>query len=212
MSIVKNKGFTLLEILVALFIFSILSLILASALKSVINAQGGTESKAERLRDLQMALLILSKDVTQAVNRPVIVASGKEEEAMIGRPLTFTFTHGGLASQLGNINRSTLQRTQYYWSENKLWRASWTVLDQAPQSQPTKRMLLANVTSMRIQYLDKNRNFQNNWPVEGGNARDLPQAVKITLNLSNWGDITQLYIIPIRTGNVSNENDKASKS
>lgn len=194
MSIMQNKerGFTLLEILIALFIFTILSMILVVALRSVIDAQSGTEKNAERLRQLQISLLIMSRDIEQTVNRPVIAASGKEEPAFIGSPRSFTLTHVGFASS----TRSTLQRVRYAWNDYSLWRMTWAALDQAPTSLPHSRRLLTDVVDAHFQYLDKDGRLQNQWPVDGQSKQPLPRAVKVFLTMSQWGKVSQLYVIP----------------
>ena len=79
MFITKNKGFTLLEILIALFIFTILSMMLVKSLHSVIDLSSRTDQHATRLRQMQMALLILSRDIEQIVDRPIFIASGAKE-------------------------------------------------------------------------------------------------------------------------------------
>lgn len=209
----KQAGFTLLEILVALFIFSILSLILSGALRSVIDAHSGTESKAERLRSLQLALLMMSRDVEQAFYRPVMTAAGSEQAAFVGTSRSFTFTHTGLANPSENITRSALQRTQYFWEENGLWRATWPVLDQAPQTQARKRLLMTDVTAFGFEYLDKDKQFQNKWPVNSADRQRVPRAVKVTMTISQWGKITQIYMLPIQTGKtLNNDKEKTPKS
>ena len=194
----STRGFTLLEILVALFIFSILSLLLASGLRTVINAQTVTEQNAERLRSLQMALLIMSRDIEQTVNRPIKAANGTEERSFVGTPTRFSFTHMGIANPTGTLQHSALQRVRYFYSENGLWRMIWPVADQAPQTVGLARQLQSNVQEAHFQYLDKNNHFQNNWPVEGGDPRGMPRAVKVFLTLSHWGKITQIYILPMQ--------------
>ena len=124
----KTAGFTLLEILIALFIFTILSLILAAALHNVIDVSVGTARNAERLRTTQIALLMMSRDIEQVVNRPVLDATGKEEAAFIGKPTYFTLTRAGFANPTGIALQSTLQRTGYYWQQDSLWRNTWAVL------------------------------------------------------------------------------------
>src|SRR5262249_3778215 len=104
----NTKGFTLLEILIALFIFTILSMMLASALHNVINIQARTENNAERLRKLQMGLLVFSRDIEQAVNRKVVNSSGKDESPFTGSRLSVAFTHAGLANPDGALLRSGL--------------------------------------------------------------------------------------------------------
>lgn len=197
----STAGFTLLEILIALFIFTLLSMMMVGGLHSVINAQSGTEKNAERLRKLQFALLVMSRDIEQTVNRAVLNASGKEEIAFIGAPRGFTFTHTGLANPTGAFARSALQRTRYEWRDDSLWRVTWAVLDQAPQTEPHTRLLLTEVTDARFQYLDKDGRFQDNWPIEGQSRQPLPHAVRIFLSLSPLGkmggEMSQLYVISI---------------
>jgi general secretion pathway protein J len=200
----RMKGFTLLEILIALFIFSILSLMLATGLRTVINAQSGTESKAELLRKLQIALLVMSRDVEQAVNRPVMSSSGKEEPAFIGKHHHFIFTHTGFANPTGALARSTLQRTGYTWNEKILNRMTWAVLDQAPQSKAHMRPLLTNVTEAHFQYLDHKGRFRDNWPLEGEDNQPLPRGVKVYVTLAQWGSITQLYLIAAQPSKIKN--------
>src|SRR5580658_1720911 len=109
----QSSGFTLLEVLIALFVFSILSLVLTGALRSVINTQSGTEKNAQRLRTMQLALLVLSRDIEQTVGRPVFGSTGQEEAAFFGDAKSFTFTHAGFANPASTVLRSTLQRTSY---------------------------------------------------------------------------------------------------
>ena len=196
----NERGFTLLEILVSLFIFTILAVMLASALHNMIGTQARTEKNAERLRNLQMALLVFSRDVEQAVDRPIINASGKEEAAFTGSPRGFTFTHTGLSNTGSQVARSNLQRTRYDWESDSLWRRVWPVLDQAASTTFISRKLLATVTNAHFQYLDKDKRFHDNWPLSQS-GQPLPRAVKIELTLSEWGSINQLYVIPVQPKN-----------
>lgn len=207
-----SSGFTLLEILIALFIFSILSLMLVAGLRTVINAQSGTENKAELLRKLQISLLVMSRDVEQAVNRPVMNASGKEELAFIGKPHHFIFTHAGLANPTGALTRSTLQRTGYAWNEGTLYRETWLALDQAPQSKAHRRSLLSSVTDAHFQYLDHKGRFRDNWPLEGEDNQPLPRGVKVYITLAQWGSMTQLYLIAAQPSKIVNIPPKTDLS
>lgn len=191
----SGQGFTLVEILIALFIFTILSMMMLGGLRAVINTQARVEMTATRLRDLQMALLILSRDVEQAVNRPVLTASGTVALAFTGSPQAFTFTHMGLANPDGTLVRSSLGRSQYYWADHSLWRASWPVLDRAGATQWHARRLLAGVSAVSFSYLDKAGRFNRHWPVEKQGNQPLPRAVRVQLTLPNAGEVSQLYVI-----------------
>jgi general secretion pathway protein J len=198
----NDCGFTLLEVLIALFIFTILALMMSAGLRTVINAQSGTERSAERLRDLQLVLVRLSRDVEQIVNRPVKTTSGQEAPALVGNPRGFAFTHGGISGQAAQ--HKGLQRVQYIWSDGGLWRMIWGVLDQAANSpKPSQRKVLDNVTDVKFEYLDVKNAFHPEWPAPGIANQPLPRAVKISLTIADWGSITQLYVIPVQANTAA---------
>lgn len=190
------RGFTLIEILIAMFIFTILSIMMAGALHSVINLQGGADRTAERLRNLQMVLVRVSRDLEQTVNRPVKTANNQDASAFFGNEHGFAFTHGGMA---GRPNFSTLERTEYIWGKNGFYRMAWDVLDLVDKSpKPSQRLLLENVTDGYFEYMDDKKNFHKDWPVKDGNNNNkpLPRAVRMTLTIQDWGTIRQTYVIP----------------
>src|SRR5882724_2931530 len=151
----KNKcGFTLLEILIALFIFSIVSMIMVGALHTVFNSQSTTAKHAAALTKLQIVFLLMSHDLEQTINRPVTNAKGIEEGPFIGSHDTVTFTHAGFANPLGSLLHSTLQRTEYSFNNEYLIRSIWPVLDQTQKTLPSHRTLLHSVTELRFEYLD----------------------------------------------------------
>lgn len=189
-----HKGFTLIEILIALFVFTIVSVILMSALHNVINQEGSVEAHAEQLRDLQLTMLLISRDVEQAVNRPIVEASGKSEAAFVGTPQAMTFTHAGFANPTGVSLHSDLQRVRYEWQHGVIMRVTWGVLDRTVESTSHTRQLMNGVEDFRFEYLDKNNRFHAVWPVTGLN-QPLPRAVRIQFTLPSWGTLSQLYVI-----------------
>lgn len=200
---VRERGFTLLEIIIALFVFSIVSMIVVSALHNVLNTQSATEKKAERLANLQIALLLMSRDFEQVINRPITNASGTLE-GFIGTPDSVTFTHAGLVNPFGMLQRSTLQRTQYALNDKVLNRLTWQVLDQAGEIKPDSKSILNSVNKLQFEYLDNKGRFQKIWPPLDQPKAVAPLAVRVSITLENWGKITQLYIIagqPIEKSN-----------
>ena len=194
--IAKGYGFTLLEILVALVIFTILSMMLIGALHNVIMIHSRTESHAEMLRELQRGLLVMSRDIEQVVNRPVLSEYGTEEGPFVGSPQSFMFTHTGFANPTGAAQQSVLQRAGYEASDQKIMRVTYSALDQAPKSTVHKRVVLANAADVRFEYLDKDGRFHTNWPVKELRDQLLPRAVRVYLTIPNWGKMSQLYVIP----------------
>lgn len=190
------KGFTLLEILIALFVFSIVSLMMASGLRTVIQASSSTEEKASRLRETQIALILFSREIEQAVNRPILNESGKEAPAFLGDQHRVVFTHTGRANPEGLSLQSSLSRTEYRFHDKGLYRLTWEALDLPPDSKPHAQIILQEVSAVSFQYLDQQNHFQNEWGGDEKREYPLPKAVKITLTFTHWGKLSQLYVIP----------------
>lgn len=199
----KERGFTLLEIIIALFVFSIVSMIVVGALHNVLTTQSSTEKKAARLAELQIALLLMSRDLEQVINRPITNASGTLE-GFIGTSDSVTFTHAGLVNPFGMLQRSTLQRTQYELKDKVLKRLTWPMLDQAGETKPDSKSILNSVNELQFEYLDNKGRFQKIWPPLDQQKAAVPLAVRVSITLDNWGKITALYIIagqPIEKSN-----------
>lgn len=191
-----RKGFTLIEILIALFIFTIISMITVSIMHSVLTSQATTEANSTRFSELQTAVLMFQRDIEQSVDRPVTDAKGLQEQAFIGSSNNVTFTHGGNATSLSIAPSSTLVRTQYTVnSQQQLIRFTWPVLDPTPATTPTQRILLTHVTAFQLRYLDNNNQWHNIWPPQNNSKQVLPRAVSVTLRLSDLGEMKQVYII-----------------
>jgi general secretion pathway protein J len=214
----QSRGFTLLEILIALFIFTIVTMLLSGALRTVMNAEIGTSKNADRLRQMQMAILMLSRDIEQTANRPITAASGGMQMALVGDARGFTSTHAGVADSIGVTNtRSALQRKHYYLNGTTLERGTWSVLDQVPTSKPVRRILVNNVVAVRFQYLGPDGIFYNNWPPPQETQQiktavptqaPLPRAVRIFFKMMNWGEMSVLFIIPYQQNQVNKSDDK----
>jgi len=200
--LIKNKslkyivGFTLLELLIALFIFTLVAVILTGILHTVFTAQSATEKQSNRLASLQIAMLLLSRDVEQIINRPIYNAKNLTEPAIIGTPTSLTFTHGGFANPQSQLPRSTLQRTQYSLENNYFIRSTWAVLDQTSHSLPAKRILLSRVTDLQFEYLDDHNQFQQNWPPADKKTAIFPRGIRVSLTLAKWGKLSQFYFLP----------------
>jgi general secretion pathway protein J len=197
----KTHGFTLIEVLISLFIFTIIALIMAHALNIIFASQSGTENRAARLTELQIASLMLGRDIEQTLDRSIINSKDTQENALLGSATNITLTHGGLANPTGEASRSTLQRSSYLFEKNNLLREVWPVLDQTQTTLAQRRKILTHIDDMHFDYLDEKNVFHNTWPpAEQSKSAALPSAVRVTMKIKEWGEFSQLYIIPAKTG------------
>ncbi len=214
----RNKGFTLLELLVAMSIFALLAIMAYAGLSTVLDTRRILEQNMNRLAELQKSVLFISRDLSQIVNRGIRDQYGDYQPALSASALNLgldapviEFTHTGYSNPLG-IKRSHLQRVAYYVKDHVLYRDSWQVLDRAPDSRPYKARLCDKVESIRFRYMDKDGQWHTQWPpVNNGNTVApsipkkgvtkpnsflLPRAVEFSLKLSDWGTITRLLQLP----------------
>lgn len=196
-------GFTLIEVLVAVAITGFIMSIAYGGLNSVRRQSTQNEANMKRLRQVQLAMDIMTRDFSQLTPRTVRDGLGGFSPALAAGPDNvppILFTRGGWANPLGSV-RSTQERVAYSLEDGKLMRSYWPELDGMAQVVPQKQALLSDVTSLKVLYADTSGQFQVLWPVtsallttgtQTGNDTTLPAAVSITLTLKDLGDITRI--------------------
>lgn len=207
-----SVGFTLLELLVALAIFAIIAVLAYGGLNTVLTVRAHTDAQAAQLRQLQMAFSRLQQDISQYVARPVRNAYGDSDPALLASATQLTLTRTGWTNPLAQP-RSVLQRVQYRWQDETLWRDHWQVLDQAQDSSPYALPLLSPITAIEWQFLDQQLTWHRQWPpAKTLNTVPLPTAstetpaaaeasaprllaIELRLTLPQWGELTRLFAV-----------------
>lgn len=167
MSMRRSKGFTLIELLVALSITAIIMVIAYGGLGALSKQADHSRDSLKRLRQVQLAMDIMSRDFEQLEPRPVRDGLGGTVPALLAGPDNIPpiqFTRGGWSNPLGTV-RSTEERVAYSLEDGKLMRSWWPELDGQAQIVPSKEPLLDDVSSIKIQYMDSvSKSFQDVWP------------------------------------------------
>jgi general secretion pathway protein J len=195
-------GFTLLELLVALAIFSLIAVMAYGGLAVVLAQQGRTNEQADRLSRLQMAYQIMQRDIEQVIARPIRDAFGDERMLMIGvgSEGEIEFTRGGWNNPAGH-KRSTLQRVAYRVVDQELVRSVWYVLDRAQDTEPFETAIIDGVKEMEIRFLGDGEDWLDQWPPSDQlqSLTDLPQivprAVEISIDIEFVGPLIWLFRI-----------------
>lgn len=194
----KSQGFTLLELLVAISIFSMLSVMAYAGLQAVIVTKESTEKTSSRVSEIQLVMMRISNDLRQAVSRGVrdeygdLVAVMKLDNS----ENTLEWTRAGYRNPAG-LRRSNLQRVAYYTEDKKLIRISWPVLDRAPDTEAVKQEVLTEVENIEWRFYNQNNEWVTEWPQNNGNAVfiPLPRAVEMNIELKDFGKLRRLILL-----------------
>ena len=115
MSRARQSGFTLLEMLGAITIFAVVSAMVYGGQVAVLKAKAVTERQALHLKQLQLAMLMLERDIGQHLLRPVRDDYGDSQPPMVADEygdFRLTLSRAGWQNPL-KLPRSTLQRVAY---------------------------------------------------------------------------------------------------
>ncbi|GBF31650.1 type II secretion system protein J [bacterium MnTg04] len=195
----RMPGFTLIEILVALAIFSLMAVMLFGGFIAISNQVDWSRARAARLQQIQTSMIYLSRDFSQLQPRPVRSELGDFKEPALSADARniylVTLTRGGWSNPAG-IPRSTLQRVAYLLEDRQLVRLDWQVLDRLSGTEPRRIEILDDVNEVIIRYLDAQLEWHENWPPLGSDNKVAawvrPLAVEISLELSDHGRFTRL--------------------
>jgi general secretion pathway protein J len=192
----RSSGFTLIEVLVAMAIFGVMSMLAYMSLgQTLANAEMLTE-RIDRLQAVQRTMRFLSNDLVQAAPRPVRLELGDSMGSAVLTSLSGEFalelTHGGWGNPAG-LPRGTLQRSAYRLEDDELVRYHWNVLDRTFANEPVANILLDDVESLLFRYLDTDGEWSEVWPpLAQPGIRSRPRAVEIVLTLADEGEIRRL--------------------
>ncbi|NDW15389.1 type II secretion system minor pseudopilin GspJ [Alteromonas genovensis] len=157
-----QRGFTLIEILVAMAIFTLIGLASTGLLTTVIDSNSLSQERFEKLQLLQRAMVTIERDIQQAVSRPVRANGEKQEIVMAGGEVDGSdddgigFVRGGWHNPQLMLPRSTLQYVAYRLRDNKLERLYSNYVDNVIGYEPKVRVLLENIESFKVEFLSGN--------------------------------------------------------
>lgn len=193
-----QKGFTLIEVLVALAVFGVLSLLAYMSLGQTLSNADMLTERMDRLQSIQRTISYLSSELLQTVPRPVRVELGDAPlpalQSSFASEFALQLTHGGWPNPVG-VPRSTMQRTAYRVEEGELIRYHWTVLDRTVNNTPITTIMLEDVDSLTFRFLQSNDEWTEQWPplsAQGAPNTSLPRAVEILLALADEGELSRL--------------------
>lgn len=189
-------GFTLVEMMVALFVFGLIAAAGVTVMGFAVANQAVVRDHADRLAAFQRARGVLKADLAQAAPRRTRGLDG----LAAARPFTggeavenaalLTLVRRGWENPDGRP-RASLQYVEYRLVQGRLERAARPALDGAPLGPP--QVLIDGVQAAQVAFLSRGR-WSSPW--RGDPGVPLPDAVRLDLALEGLGPVTQLFLTP----------------
>lgn len=188
-----SRGFTLIEVLVAMVIFVLLAAAAYTAIDTLIRTRIGVQQRAQSLHQLQRAMGRFERDLRQTVARGISNEYGERRPALHGSPTRIELSRAGLANPLA-ATRAGIERVVWYLDDHRLQRAPYAVLDRAVGSKPAPAPMLDKVERITLSYYDGER-WRTDWP-PANTAADaidkLPRAVALVLVSEGFGELRRV--------------------
>lgn len=184
----KRSGFTLVELLVAIAIFAVLSALGWKVFDYLIKIKERNTQHEQRLGQLQEAYQQVLRDTVQIVPITANVA-GQVQPAVMLQNGQLTFSKTGVTDPLMQ-GIPPEERVEYIYKadEKKLYRYKYKNLNQTGNVQPETSVLLDSVDQFQIMLLNPNEMAQ--WPEvtlsenDVTQAKILPRGLKINLTVN----------------------------
>jgi general secretion pathway protein J len=199
-----TRGFTLVEVLVALAIVAIIGVMALEGLSQAIQQQAIASARTERWREIQLAMRVVMQDLAQSHPRPTREELGETfQPSLLANPTAqfpLELSRGGWSNP-GGFPRGTVLRVAYAWENDALLRFTWPVADRTLATPPQRTELLTGVTNLEVRFRASSGEWVSEWPPPElrGALRfvSMPRAVEFALELEDFGRVWRL----VETGN-----------
>ncbi|MGI2098367.1 type II secretion system minor pseudopilin GspJ [Shewanella glacialipiscicola] len=202
------RGFTLLEMLIAIAIFAMIGLASNAVLSTVLTNDEVTRTFSTRLKALQQGFGAIERDLAQMVARtPRLLEGGRgstvfqtgndilesESEALV-------FYRLGWLNPDGLLPRGSLQSVAYVVREGRLERWYFPYPEPEFGAEPIKTVVIDKVLSVEYSFF-----MDDKWErkVE---ATKLPKAIAMEIEIEGLGKIQRKFLLPL--GAVAPEKSK----
>lgn len=199
-----EKGFTLLEVMVAMAIFTLIGLATNSVLNTVLDSDQLSQERFDRLKKLQRIMITIERDLLQAAQRPIRVEGDKNEIVFRGGLNTFEsdadgvgFVRAGWENPQWMLPRSNLQPVVYRLQSNQLQRLYSNYVDNVVGAEPKVKVLMEDVEDFQVEFYAGGRDNADDelkW-AESYAGTTLPPAVSVTITSKEFGTVRREFLL-----------------
>lgn len=192
-----KRGFTLLEVLIAIAIFTVISLSSFTIFNTVLNADERSQKSTSRQNELQRAFLLIERDFLQIAQRTMRFDGEAPLKEFIHTDSNYAsdgqsigFVRNGWTNPGLLLPRSDMQSVAYHLNESTLERLHFNFVDAVVGEEPKIRPLITGVKTLSFEFFDGKV-----WQ-EKLDSKSMPLAIAIELDLEDYGLIRRQFIVP----------------
>jgi general secretion pathway protein J len=206
---VRARGFTLVEVLIAVGITASMAVMTIGSLRSLDNASEAARLQDERFAGARVALTRLTRELSMAFlssnydtkrfREPLTLFVGREDELLFT-----TMAHVRLYRDAKESDQSvvayTLESDPDHAGERALFRREKPRLDDEPDRGGRTDLVADHVTSLRFEYWDsKRKDWVREWTTKTPeHAEELPARVRIALEMTLADGRTEKFVTQAR--------------
>ncbi|WP_406610196.1 type II secretion system minor pseudopilin GspJ [Agarivorans sp. JK6] len=194
----KQRGFTLLEMLVAIVIFALLTMAAYQVLQGVMRSDEISQRHGESLQALQRAMFFMQRDFTQLAPRSVRDETEEQRPLIIAEKYLLESDDMGIEMLVlgwrnpqSVIRRSQLQRVAYVLKDEKLIKRFYNHPDAVVGYEPREMVLLSDVEELNFRF-----HGSSGWSQQVSDSNQLPRAVEVTLRHKDYGELRRVFLSP----------------
>lgn len=196
----RARGFTLVELLVALAIFALITGFAYRGLNAMLESRAALEVESRKWRDVALFIGRIDRDLSATMERTSRSASDTTL-APLSSVVEGTASAEGLAltrsgSALQESALAAPQRVAYRLRDGAIERLSWAGVDIAPRDDPATVVVLRRVSALGLRFLDAAGEWRTTWGLPLSGEAKLPAAVEVTLQLASGEKIVRLVDLP----------------
>ena len=185
-----ERGFTLVEMLVALSLFAAIAAMGVGLLRSSIDTQDAVQDRLKAMGGVNRLRAVMANDLAQALVRPTRGPAGEHVPAFVGSSTGFAFVHGGAGSGAGGGPRPRIERVVYTLRADEWRRAAQPMLDGSAPGDGDP--LTDEVAAVAVRYRGDDGVWSDHWSSDPGDR--LPRAVEVSLPRGARAPLTMMFL------------------
>jgi general secretion pathway protein J len=193
----KEQGFTLLEVLIAIAIFSMISMSSFSIFNTVIKSNESSTIRTDRINELQRGFLLIERDLLQIAKRSIRLNGEEPQEDFLyadnnsfsDSQSTLAFVRHGWTNPGLLLPRSNMQSVAYQLNDETFERLHFNFVDAIQGQEPKIRKLITEIEALNFEFY-----YDKKWQKEMI-KKTLPKAIAVELMTKDYGLIRKEFLV-----------------